>query len=118
MLKSLHVLLAFFSLLSFVGRVLLSEFKPEALQNKLSKIAPHVVDTLLLISAVGLIITNGWMDRDFAWIISKFLLLLAYIALGIMCMHNTGTKRWLMFAGALACFVYIFIIAITKHGFI
>ncbi|MEQ1635101.1 MAG: SirB2 family protein [Methylococcales bacterium] len=118
MLKTLHLTLIFFSLAGFVGRVLLSEFKPEALQNKLSKIAPHVLDTLLIISGVALIVMGGWLDRDFGWIISKFFMLLAYIALGVLCMHNRGPKRWLAFAGALGCFVYIFVIAITKNGFI
>ncbi|NOT86366.1 MAG: SirB2 family protein [Methylococcaceae bacterium] len=118
MLKSLHVVLIFLSLASYIGRILLAEFKPEALHNKLSKIAPHVLNTLLIISGVALILMNGWLDGEFGWIISKFILLLVYIALGIMSMHNTGLKRWLLFAGALACFVGIFIIAITKHGFI
>jgi uncharacterized membrane protein SirB2 len=118
MLKSLHMLFIALSLGSFVGRVLLSEFKPEVLQNRLSKIAPHVIDTLLLLSGVTLILTGGWLEGEFGWIISKFLVLLGYIGLGVICMHNRGLKRWLAFAGALACFVYIFVIAITKHGFI
>ncbi len=118
MLKALHLVFIFSSLASFVGRVLLSEFKPEVLQHRLSKIAPHVLDTLLLLSGVALILMGNWLDREFGWIISKFLLLLLYIGLGVICMHNRGTKRWLAFAGALACFGYIFVIAITKQGFV
>ncbi|MCX7087203.1 MAG: SirB2 family protein [Methylococcales bacterium] len=118
MLKTLHVIFIFSSLASFVARVALSEFKPEVLQHKLSKIAPHVIDTLLLVSGVALILQGNWLSGEFGWIISKFLILLAYIGLGVVCMHNRGAKRWLAFSGALACFVTIFIIAITKHGFI
>lgn len=118
MLKSLHLLLIFFSLASFVGRVLLAEFKPAAMQHKLSKVAPHIINTLLILSGIGLILIDGWLERDFGWIISKFILLLAYIAFGVMSIHNTGVKRWVMFAGALTCFVFIFVIAITKNGFI
>lgn len=118
MLKSLHVVLIFSSLASYVVRILLLQFKPQALHNKFSRIAPHVINTLLIISGVALILLGGWLDRDFGWIISKFILLLAYIALGVMSMHNTGLKRWAMFAGAMACFVTIFVIAITKNGFI
>jgi uncharacterized membrane protein SirB2 len=118
MLKSLHIILAFSSLASYIGRVALSEFKPEALQNKLSKIAPHVIDTLLLLSGVTLILSGDWLEGEFGWIISKFLLLLGYIGLAVICMHNRGTKRWLAFAASIVCFVYIFVIAITKQGFI
>lgn len=118
MLKTLHLVLIFSSLASFIGRVMLLQFKPEALQSKLSRIAPHVLNTLLIISGVALILTGGWLEGDFGWIISKFILLLAYVAFGVMCMHNVGVKRWAFFAGALLCFVFIFVIAITKHGFI
>lgn len=118
MLKTLHLILIFSSLASFIGRVLLLQFKPEALQSKLSRIAPHVLNTLLIISGVALVLMNGWLDGDFGWIISKFILLLAYVAFGVMCMHNVGVKRWVYLAAALACFVLIFVIAITKHGFI
>jgi uncharacterized membrane protein SirB2 len=118
MLKLLHIILIFSSLASFVGRVALAEFKPEALQHKLIKVAPHLINTLLLASGIALMLTGGWLDGEFGWIISKFLVLLAYIGLGVVCIHSSGQKRWIAFAGALACFVYIFVIAITKHGFI
>lgn len=118
MLKLLHIVLIFTSLASFLARVALAEFKPETLQHPLSKIAPHVLNTLLLLSGVALILTGGWLDGDFGWIISKFIVLLAYIALGVVCIYQQGVKRWLAFAGALLCFVGIFVIAITKQGFI
>lgn len=118
MLKSLHLLLIVLSLAGFVGRVLLSAFKPEAMQHPLSRIAPHIINTLLILSGIGLVLVDDWISKDFNWIISKFMLLLAYIGLGVMSIHNTGIKRWLFFTGALACFAYIFVIAITKQGFI
>ncbi len=117
-MKMLHILFIFASLFSFVGRVALAQFKPEILQQKLFKIVPHVLNTLLLLSGVFLIFQNNWLDGDYRWIISKFLVLLAYIGFGVACMHAQGAKRWGFFAAALLSFVYIFIIAITKHGFI
>ncbi len=117
-MKSLHLLFIFASFFSFSGRIALSVFKPALLQLKLIKIAPHIIDTLLLLSGFTLVIQGSWMNTEHGWITSKFILLLIYIALGVMAMRLTGPKRWIAFVAAIACFISIFIIAITKNGFI
>jgi len=118
MIKLIHIVFIFSSFISFTGRIALSVFKPSLLQNKLIKIAPHVIDTLLLLSGITLVVQGNWLAGEFGWIISKFILLLAYIGLGVMAMRCNGIKRWIAFAAAVACFISIFIIAITKQGFI
>ena len=115
----IHIIFALLSLASFVTRVALSQFKPDVLKIKVFKIAPHVIDTFLLISGITLVINGNWIaSGNYGWIISKFMVLLTYIGLGVLTMHSTGTKRWAAFAGALVCFGYILTVAITKHGFI
>ena len=96
----------------------LSVFKPSLLQNKLIKIAPHIIDTILLLSGLTLVIQGNWLDGEFGWIISKFILLLGYIGFGIMAMRLKGISRWVGFIAAITCFIAIFITAITKNGFI
>jgi uncharacterized membrane protein SirB2 len=32
-------------------------------------------------------------------------------------LRSTGSNRWLAFAGAMACFAYIGIVAVTKNAF-
>jgi uncharacterized membrane protein SirB2 len=118
MIKSIHLIFIFSSLISFSGRMALSVFKPTLLQNKFIKIAPHVIDTLLLLSGMTLVIQGNWLDGEFSWIISKLILLLGYIGFGVMAMRFTGTKRWIAFIAAFGCFIAIFITAITKNGFI
>lgn len=118
MIKSIHLIIIFASFFSFIIRIALSVFKPQILQNKILKIAPHVIDTILLASGITLVIQGNWLNGEFGWILSKFTLLVAYIALGVMAMRCSGTKRWLAFTAAVACFISIFIIAITKNGFI
>lgn len=115
----IHVIFVLLSFISFITRVALSQFKPEVLTLKVFKIAPHVIDTLLLVSGITLVINGNWIaSGNYGWIISKFLVLLAYVGLGVFTMRSTGTKRWLAFAGALACYGYILSVAITKHGFL
>ncbi|MCK5477355.1 MAG: SirB2 family protein [Methylococcales bacterium] len=118
MIKLIHIIFIFSSFASFTSRFALSIFKPAILQKKIVKIAPHIIDTLLLISGATLVFQGNWLEGEFGWILSKFILLLAYIVFGVMAMRCKGPKRWLAFVGAIACFIYIFIIAITKNGFI
>lgn len=118
MIKLIHIIFILSSFISFTGRIGLSVFKPSLLQNKLVKVAPHVIDTILLLSGITLVIQGNWLEGEFGWIISKFILLLGYIGLGVIAMRFTGPKRWIAFVAAIACFISIFIIAITKNGFI
>lgn len=115
----IHIIFVLLSFISFVSRVALSEFKPEILTAKFFKIGPHVIDTFLLVSGISLVVRGDWIESgEYGWIISKFIVLLAYIGLGVFVMRSTGAKRWLAFAGALACYGYILSVAITKHGFL
>jgi uncharacterized membrane protein SirB2 len=117
MIKIFHLTFILLSILSFVGRVILSETHPAILKQKALKIAPHIIDTLLLVSGITLVFQGGWLSTDYGWIIAKIVALLGYIGLGVIVMHNRGTTRWLAFAGAMACFVYIGIVAVTKNAF-
>ncbi len=74
MIKTIHLIFIFISFGSFVGRMALSLFKPEVLQNKILKIAPHIIDTVLLISGITLVVEGNWLEGEFGWIISKFIL--------------------------------------------
>jgi len=118
MIKSIHLVFIFSSFISFSGRMALSVFKPALLQNKIIKIVPHVIDTLLLISGITLVIQGNWLDGEFGWIISKLILLLGYIGFGVLAMRLKGMNRWVAFIAALICFIAIFITGITKNGFI
>ena len=118
MIKLIHVIFIIISFISFISRFALSKFKPDILQNKIIKIAPHVIDTILLISGVTLVLQGNWLDGEFGWIISKLILLFGYIALALVAMRSKGINQWLALLGAIFCYVFIFSIAITKNGFI
>jgi len=118
MIKLIHLIFIFSSFISFTGRIILSVAKPALLQNKIIKIAPHVIDTILLISGFTLVFQGNWMNGEYGWIISKFILLLGYVIFGVMAMRLSGINRWISFVAAITCFIAIFITAITKNGFI
>lgn len=118
MLKSIHMLFILLSVSSFIARIMFAQFKPDILRFKVLKIAPHVIDTILLLSGIALVFQGNWMAGEFGWILTKLVMLIAYIGFGVMAMRSTGAKRWGAFVLALVCFGYIISVAVTKHGFI
>lgn len=115
MLKIVHISFAFMTLISFVGRIILSETCPKLLERKVLKIAPHVIDTLLLVTGITLVFQGNWLSGQYDWIIAKFAALFGYIGFGVVAMRHRGMVKWLAFAGAIACFIYIGDVAVTKQ---
>ena len=87
------------------------------LQRKWVRITPHIVDTVLLASALYLAIGLwGWPMTHHGWITAKLVALLAYIALGVIALKRgrTRTIRGCAFVAALVVFAYIVQTALTK----
>jgi uncharacterized membrane protein SirB2 len=89
------------------------------LQQKWVRIAPHIVDTLLLASAIGLMVWSRQYPGQQPWLSAKLLALLGYIVLGSIALKRGGTKaqRQAAFVAALALFLYIAAVAVTKRPF-
>ncbi len=114
-LKHTHLMLVAISLSLLILRFVLSLRGSDLLQRKFLKIAPHVVDTLLLLSAIGLMVTIQQYPFVNPWLTEKFIGVLAYIALGVMAFKGrTTTLRVFAFVGALGWLVLVVKVAITK----
>lgn len=116
MIKLLHLIFILLSISSFVGRVYLAEKRPDMLEQKWIKIGPHIINTLLLITGFTLIFQGSWLSGEFGWIVAKIIALLGYVGLGTVAIKSQGSLRWKAFAGALACFIYIGIVAVSKNA--
>ena len=88
---------------------------PQRLQRRWVRIAPHVIDTVLLASALWLAWQLG-ADGTRGWLWAKVIALCAYIALGTIALKRGRTRgvRIVAFAAALVTFGYIVSVAITK----
>jgi uncharacterized membrane protein SirB2 len=92
------------------------------LAHRATKTLPHIVDTVLIVSAIWL----AWMLRlspaSTPWIAAKIIGLLAYIAFGMVALRFGRTKRVRAgaFVAALLTFAYIVSVALTKdpRGFL
>jgi uncharacterized membrane protein SirB2 len=100
-----------------MSRVILAETNPARLHTKWLKITPHVVDTLLLLSGFGLVLQGQWLSGNYNWLITKLLILLAYIILGRLAMR---LRKWrlLTTTAAIACLFLIIKIAFSKKIFV
>lgn len=115
-LKHTHLLLVAISLSLLLLRFGLSLKGSPLLQRKFLKIAPHVVDTFLLLSAVGLMLTISQYPFVTPWLTEKLIGVLAYIALGVMALKGrTLLLRSFGLAGALGWLVLVVKVAITKQ---
>ncbi len=87
------------------------------LQQRWVRIAPHLVDTLLLASAITLAAWSGQYPFVQGWLTAKVIALLGYIFLGAIALKHGRTKtvRACAFIGALALFAYIGAVALTKQ---
>jgi uncharacterized membrane protein SirB2 len=114
--KQLHVACVVLSLGGFMARGALMLAGSPLLDARFVRVAPHVVDTILLASALWL----SWMLRQYpfvhGWLTAKVLGLIAYIVLGALALRRGRTlrARAAAFAGALLAAAYVVAVALTK----
>lgn len=86
------------------------------LQAKPVRIIPHVVDSLLLLSALVMLFLSDWSVLTDSWLQVKLLALLIYIVLGMLALRFVKRKvfrlaSWLL---ALLVFAYMVMVALYK----
>jgi len=117
--KHIHMMFAGLSLLGFVIRGYWMISGSKMLNAKPVKILPHIIDTVLLVSAVVLVIVTGYYPLKFDWVTLKILLLVAYIVLGTFALKRGKTKtiKIVAFVLALVTFFAIYGTVIHKPSF-
>jgi uncharacterized membrane protein SirB2 len=115
--KWLHVSCALLSGAGFFFRGVLMLRESVWLQARPVKIVPHVVDTVLLASAILLASQWGWAALQMPWLLAKIIALLVYISLGMVALRagRTKTQRVWAWCAALSVFAYIVAVALSKN---
>lgn len=116
-LKHLHVTCVVLSGLGFCLRGWWMLRDSPTLQQRLVRILPHVVDTLLLGSALSMAFLSGQYPFVQGWLTAKLGGLLAYIVLGAMALKRGRTKaiRARYFVLALLAYGYIVSVALSRN---
>lgn len=112
LLKNIHILLALTSGIGFALRGFVRLVLQRPLGHRIWKVAPHIVDTLLLASGITLWIMIGW--PILSWLGVKLLLVLAYILLG-MAAFKAGRQDRAVLLYLLALVIFVCIAALALH---
>jgi len=116
-LKHLHVTCVAISYTLFVLRGIWMLNASPRLRQRWVKIAPHINDTVLLLSAVALAVLTHRNPLVETWLAAKIIGLLIYIMLGFVAFRLGKTRRAKVTAWVLAqlVFAYIVSVALTKN---
>jgi len=115
-LKLLHVGTAILTISGFMLRGYWMFSGSPRMQLKIVKVLPHVVDTVFLLSGIGLIMVLNLPVLSQNWLLMKFAALIAYIVLGAFALGKGKTmrSRTVAFVLSLAVFGYIVGVALSK----
>ncbi len=116
-IKFIHAVTALLSISGFVLRGFWMMQGSAKLQRRWVNIVPHINDTILLVSAIILVIVSTQYPIYTAWINAKIIALLIYIILGTIALKRGKTKTIRVSSWCLATlvFAYIVFVANTKQ---
>ncbi len=118
MAKHLHMTAVGISVLLFVFRFIYGQMNPSFLQKKWVKVVPHIIDTVLLGSAIWLCVILSQYPIVNGWLTAKVIGVIGYILFGLLALKSeTPVKKWGGFAGALIVLGVTAKVAITKQVF-
>lgn len=110
----LHVTFVSLSIALFLLRGGLMLADSPRLQGRLLRIAPHVVDTVLLASALWLVSILHLPALATPWLVAKLIGLVAYVVLGSLALRRARSRRARIaaFVAALATVGWIVSVAV------
>lgn len=116
-IKHLHVTCVVLSATGFLLRGLWMVTGSPLLQHRLTRVLPHIIDSLLLLSAIALAVLIQQYPFAAGWVTAKVFGLLAYILLGTIALKRGRTMgmRVAAFIAALLVYAWIVSVAVTKN---
>jgi uncharacterized membrane protein SirB2 len=114
-LKSVHMSSVGATYALFVLRGIWMMRMPDMLTRRWVRIVPHVIDTILLASAIALALAIHQYPFVEGWLTAKVIGLLVYIVLGSIALKRGRSKavRVRAWLAAQAVFAYIVAVAVT-----
>lgn len=118
LLKLIHISCAFLSISGFALRGWWMVTANPLSRSRPAKVLPHIVDTLLLGSALGMLFLWQLNPFEVNWLVAKICALLLYIGLGMVAFRfgRTRAMRLTAFGLALATAGYIVSVAYSKSA--
>ena len=116
LLKLIYVGSALLSISGFIARGVLLMRDSPIMKMRWIKVVPHCIDSVLLISAIMLAVQYGFSPFNSPWLAAKIIALLIYIGLGVFLLRfaSNNRMRFIALLIAIATFVYIGLVAVSK----
>jgi uncharacterized membrane protein SirB2 len=116
-LLKVHLASAMLSLGGFVTRGVWMLRTSPRLRAPLTRVLPHVIDTLLLFSGLWLAFRLRLSPLQHPWFAAKLVAVAVYIGFGMLALRHGRTKRVraTAFVVALMIFLYILSVALTHR---
>lgn len=116
-LKHLHQLAVTLSIAGFILRGLASVAGMAWVRGRVARTLPHVIDTVLLATAIAMVALLRPEPGAATWIVAKVVGLVAYVALGMIALRDrfalgTRVAAWV---GALLVVAWIVSVALGKN---
>lgn len=117
LVKAIHLVCASLSITLFTIRGVWHLRASERLKLAWVRVAPHVVDALLLLSGIVMVLWTGQYPGAVPWLTVKLVAVVVYIGLGMLAFRfaPSRTSRLLAWLGALAVFAYIVWVAVNRQ---
>ena len=117
-IKTIHVTCVVLSFAGFFIRGIWMLRDSSLLQQRWVKTTPHIVDTLLLVSAITLAVQMHLSPLEQPWLMAKIIALLVYIGIGMLALRFGRSKTIRLYAWlfGLVTIGYIMSVAISKSA--
>jgi len=117
-LKTIHVTFAALSFTGFFIRGTWMLRDSPLLKQRWVRIAPQVVDTVLLASAIALAVQWRLSPLDQPWLMAKIIALVVYIGVGLVALRfgRSKTVRAAAWVLGMLIFAYIVSVAVTRSA--
>lgn len=117
LLRHIHITSVALSGVGFFVRGIWMLLDSPMLRQRWVRVVPHIVDTVLLASAIALAVISSQYPLAQNWLTAKVVGLVVYVVLGAMALRRGKTKaaRVAYFIAALLVFGYIVSVAMARN---
>jgi uncharacterized membrane protein SirB2 len=112
--KHVHQATVVLSLCLFVLRLFWVAIDSAKLRRGWVRVLPHIIDTVLLVSAISLVIMSGMYPWQHSWLLAKVLALVAYILLGSIAIKPGRNPGIRLLSGVAALLVFGYIVSVAQ----
>ena len=113
LLKTIHVACVAVTFALFFGRGVLMLADSPLLKARFLRVAPHVIDTLLLGSALWMAVISRHYPFAESWLTAKLVALIVYIGAGMIALSHGRTKRLRVTAWGFSLLVFAYIVGVA-----